>query len=119
MKMGRQIIRDLYRFLDWVMILPDDLESEFWRELQIFEETQNMAYVTNASRFEYQRGLKEGEQLNQRLILRQLTRKIGELPDALQSQIQTLSLAQLEALGEALLDFTGLADLEVWLANLP
>jgi Domain of unknown function (DUF4351) len=119
MKIDRQIIRDLYRFLDWVMILPDDLEAEFWQELQTFEESQNMAYVTNASRFEYQRGLKEGEQANQRLILRQLIRKVGELPDALQSQIQLLSPTQREALGEALLDFTNLADLEAWIANPP
>ena len=34
----------------------------------------------------------------------------------LQSQIDRLPIAQVEALGEALLDFGSLADLEVWLA---
>jgi hypothetical protein len=49
------------------------------------------------------------------LILRQLTRRLGELPADLRSQVEALPLAQLEALGEALLDFTGLSDLQAWL----
>jgi Domain of unknown function (DUF4351) len=39
------------------------------------------------------------------------------LPEALQTQVEALPLKQLEALGEALLDFTSLADLERWLAQ--
>ncbi|MEH2264899.1 DUF2887 domain-containing protein [Nostoc sp.] len=49
------------------------------------------------------------------LILRQLKRRFGEFPDKLQRQIQVLSLEQLEVLGDALLDFSILADLEGWL----
>lgn len=50
-----------------------------------------------------------------RLVLRLLNRRIGEISSTLQSQIQALSLDQLEALGEALLDFSELADLVCWL----
>ncbi len=49
------------------------------------------------------------------LILKLLNRKVGAIPDALLSQVQGLSLEYLEALGEALLDFSTLADLEDWL----
>ncbi|MBD2167399.1 DUF2887 domain-containing protein [Calothrix membranacea FACHB-236] len=49
------------------------------------------------------------------LIFRQLKRRFGELNDQFQSQVHALSLEQLEALGEALLDFSTLADLEGWL----
>jgi predicted transposase YdaD len=49
------------------------------------------------------------------LILRQLTRRIGVVSPELQSQITILSLSQLEALGEALLDFTDVGDLVRWL----
>ena len=59
-------------------------------------------------------GRQEGEQL---LVLRLLNRRVGEIPSEARSQIQSLSLEQLELLGEALLDFTSLADLEGWLAN--
>lgn len=52
------------------------------------------------------------------LILRQLTRRVGELSSEKRAQISELSVAQLEELGEALLDFEGLADLENWLGQL-
>ena len=49
------------------------------------------------------------------LILRQLTRRVGNVPESLQTQIEALSLAQLEDLGEALLEFSRPEDLESWL----
>ncbi len=64
-----------------------------------------------------QRGRQAGRQEErQSLILKLLTRRVGDLPPELVTQIQALSLEQLEALVEALLDFTALADLENWLA---
>lgn len=61
-------------------------------------------------------GREEGrEEEGRSLILRQLTRRVGELPQDVRSRIETLSLAQLENLGEALLDFTSIADLLSWL----
>jgi predicted transposase YdaD len=53
----------------------------------------------------------------QSLILRQLMRRIGELNPVVLQQIKYLSLAQLESLGEALLDFTGADDLGEWLRS--
>jgi predicted transposase YdaD len=50
-----------------------------------------------------------------RLVLRLLSRRIGELSPELQSQIQAFSSPQLEALGEALLDFSQPSDLQDWL----
>ncbi|MEM9818639.1 MAG: DUF4351 domain-containing protein [Cyanobacteria bacterium P01_D01_bin.6] len=64
----------------------------------------------------YQQGLKEGlEQGERSLILRQLSRRIGNLPDEVRPQLDQLSVEALEALGEALLDFAELADLQGWL----
>jgi Domain of unknown function (DUF4351) len=51
------------------------------------------------------------------LVLRLLTRRIGTLPEAIQIQVAALPLERLESLGEDLLDFTNLADLENWLAQ--
>ena len=50
-------------------------------------------------------------------ILRLLTRQVGTLPSPLQLRFDTLSVNELEALGEALLDFTQLIDLESWFDN--
>lgn len=49
------------------------------------------------------------------LIIRQLNRRFGEIDSSLIERIQVLSSEQLEALGEALLDFSKVADLVVWL----
>ncbi|MEH2118882.1 DUF4351 domain-containing protein [Nostoc sp.] len=59
-----------------------------------------------------QEGNKQGEQ---RLVLRLLNRRIGEIDTSLLEQVKVLSLEQLENLGEALLDFSSVADLETWL----
>ncbi len=62
----------------------------------------------------------EGETIGEakgeaRMIVRQLNRRLGSLPDQFSTQIQQLTIAQLEDLGEALLDFTLISDLESWL----
>jgi predicted transposase/invertase (TIGR01784 family) len=64
-------------------------------------------------------GREEGREVEARsLVLRQLTRRLGELPHQVRSQVESLSLEQLENLGEALLDFTSMADLDAWLSGL-
>jgi predicted transposase YdaD len=111
-----QDIRNLYRFIDWVMILPKALENQFWEEFKQFEQERTMRYITTGERIGYERGKQEGKQEGeQRLILRLLQRRVGELSPELQERIQSLSLNQLENLGEALLDFTAMEDLLHWL----
>ncbi|MFL9464231.1 DUF4351 domain-containing protein, partial [Tolypothrix campylonemoides VB511288_2] len=51
----------------------------------------------------------------QRLVMRQLNRLFGEIDASLTQQIRKLSIEQLEALGEVLLDFSEVADLQTWL----
>lgn len=51
------------------------------------------------------------------LILRQLTHKVGAISDKTESQLRALSLSQLEALGEALLDFRSPEALTQWLSS--
>jgi len=49
------------------------------------------------------------------LLLKLLSRKLGDIPDSLQIQIAQLSLTSLEALGETLFDFENEEDLRQWL----
>ncbi|GBE93556.1 DUF4351 domain-containing protein [Nostoc cycadae] len=71
----------------------------------------------------YQEILAEGEQLGKltearSLIFRQLKRRVGQLTLSLIGKIEMLSVEELENLGEALLDFQGIADLEAWFTTL-
>ncbi|MBD2678714.1 DUF4351 domain-containing protein [Nostoc paludosum FACHB-159] len=67
-----------------------------------------MSYITTGERIGYERGQQE-------LVLRLLQKRVGELPEEVKKQVQSLSLQELEALGEALLDFTTMDDLLDWL----
>jgi hypothetical protein len=61
-------------------------------------------------------GFKEGLLEHERsLIVRLLNRRVGPIAPSQETQIRNLSLAQLEELGEALLDFSQASDLENWL----
>jgi predicted transposase YdaD len=65
----------------------------------------------------YQQGVEEGRENEARsLILRLLTRRFGELPESVRSPLNELPLESLEELGEALLDFATLEDVQVWLS---
>ncbi|WP_159784535.1 DUF2887 domain-containing protein [Sodalinema gerasimenkoae] len=63
----------------------------------------------------YKDVFQEGESA---LLLRQLTRRCGELSEEQRQRVRDLSAPQREALAEALLDFTGMADFEAWLTEL-
>jgi predicted transposase YdaD len=59
-------------------------------------------------------GRNEGEQA---LVLKLLTRKLGSIDPQFRSRIINLNIDRVESLGEALLDFTSIADLEAWLSQ--
>ena len=66
----------------------------------------------------YQDILEQGQRRGEvAMLLRILTRGIGSLTPEIQAQIQTLSISQLEDLGEALLDFSQPTDLTAWLES--
>jgi predicted transposase/invertase (TIGR01784 family) len=66
-----------------------------------------------------QQGLQRGEQQGEStLILRILTRRFGVLPNGLVERVRQLGTIQLESLGEALLDFGQLSEVENWLGEI-
>ena len=112
----------LYDFIDSIVQIPEDLEEEFYFETTNKE--QNMPFITTVERVVERRALaqgrEEGRQEGQQtqalaMVLRQLKRRLGELSADLETRIGQLDLAELEALGEALLDFHSAEDLAQWL----
>jgi predicted transposase/invertase (TIGR01784 family) len=63
-------------------------------------------------------GAVKGKIIGERIIVsRLLTKKLGNLPIATQSQINELSIEKIEALGDALLEFNQIDDLLAWMEN--
>jgi hypothetical protein len=106
---GRQEVIDLYRFIDWVLTLPLELEESFSEDLAVYERERNMTYITSIER----NGIIKA---HRNTVLRQLNKKLDVLPIDLQEQIQKLSIAQVEMLFDDLLDFNSTDDLMAWLS---
>jgi hypothetical protein len=83
------------------MRLPADLEAELWRDIQEWERSDSMPYVTSVERIGLERGRREGESL---LLARLLTKRFGPLPEQIQERLAQASTAQLEAWAEAAFD---------------
>jgi hypothetical protein len=71
---------------------------------------ESHAYITSNERCAEVRGARE-------IALRQLNRKFGTLPEAIATQVTQLSVEQVQTLGEDLLDWLSIAELEQWLTT--
>lgn len=107
---------ELFRFLDWLMFLPKELQVEYRDEIERFEEEKRMPYVTTVE----QLGIEKGKVLGGADVLLHLLKlRFGELSEILQAQIQQLSLAKLYLLTEEQVRFATVADLKAWLEKQP
>ncbi|AUT00984.1 hypothetical protein CLI64_11550 [Nostoc sp. CENA543] len=79
-------------------------------------EVESMLGITLKETRVYREIKEEGrEEATLQLVIRQLTKRFGELSEEMRSSITGLPLPVLEDLSEALLDFTCVADLQAWL----
>jgi hypothetical protein len=53
-------ILGLYRLVDWLMLLPEDMTKKFTQDLIAYEEEKKMPYITSAERIGIEKGLVEG-----------------------------------------------------------
>ncbi len=90
-------------------VIQQILREEIMQESVIYQDIKEQGI---------KQGIKQGLQQGQAiLVLRQLKRRIGEVESGDETRVTGLSIEQLEALGEALLDFSSRDDLLAWLAN--
>ena len=103
-----------------MMTLPKELQRGLVSKIKHLEEEKQMPFISPTEELAMERGVEMGiEQGEQQLIFRQLNRRFGEIESSFIDTIRTLTIDQLELLGEALLDFSTVTDLEQWLQNKP
>ncbi|WP_424100557.1 Rpn family recombination-promoting nuclease/putative transposase [Moorena producens] len=92
-------------------------QDNYQNSLKYYRDMNNIVETSRQEGREegLKQGREEGAQRERALILRLLSRRLGEIPTELQQQILQLSLDQLEGLSEACLDFSNLEDLRTWL----
>jgi Putative transposase, YhgA-like len=79
----RETVLQLFRLLDWMMILPEELTKKFDTEISDYEEEKKMPYVTSLERLYLERGEEIG---------REEGREEGILSNARQSILQVLEI---------------------------
>jgi Domain of unknown function (DUF4351) len=105
---SQQQVHALISFIDWLMILPPALETKFQDDIYQYERSISMPYVSSFER----RARQEGQI---KLLTRQLQRRFDNLSPDYCTKLLSLPTDTLESLGDALLDFQHLDDLDAWL----
>lgn len=59
---AREDILELFRFIDWLVVLPEELELRFSEALREYEEAIKMPYMTSIERRGIQEGIQQGIQ---------------------------------------------------------
>ncbi len=57
---GRSDILELFRFIDWMLRLPEEFEQKLWSEIQTYEGVHKMIYVTSVERIGIRKGIEQG-----------------------------------------------------------
>ena len=108
----REEMLRLYRFIDWLLELPGDLATEFWRDMRTYEKERAVVFVTYAERVGREEGLAAGreagrEEGQRRAVLRVLAQRFGVVPPEVTAALATVTDPdQLDRLLDAALDAT-------------
>jgi Domain of unknown function (DUF4351) len=109
---SEQEVIDLYRFIDWVLTLPLELEEAFREDLETYERGKNMPYISAIEKMGEARGKVEGKV---ELISFLLAHQVGAISAETAEEIKKLPIEQLEQLALDLMGFTSIVDLTNWL----
>ncbi len=94
--MPRETIRVLYKFIDWIMRLPEGLEQELFGEMEKAKEVNKMSYITTAERIGMARGVAQGvAQGIAQSIAVVLEIKFGEAGENLTQRVQQAQRAEM------------------------
>ncbi|QTA89841.1 DUF4351 domain-containing protein [Desulfonema magnum] len=109
---GRQDIINLFRFIDWLMFLPEELDHSFMEEIAKFEGEKKMQYITSVERVGYKRGMLEGEAL---IIARLIAAKFGFRDEKALEKLKNLSAEDLLNLSTEILKLDSLNAVLKWI----
>lgn len=110
----RKQIVELFRFIDWILALPEKYELQFEQAVKGLEEADRMRYVTSIERRAIQRGVEQGIVQGTRDNLFDILRlRFTTLPEELSDQInQMADLTQLKLLRQEAVRAATLEDFE-------
>ncbi len=108
--MSRETIRKIYKFIDWVMRLPKEMEQQLFIDIKTIEEKTKMPHLTTAERIGMEKGMEKGMKT---VIATMLRTKFGEDGRSLAERAaQVQDLSALEELSEKIMLAQSLSEAE-------
>lgn len=96
-------VRELFRVIDWLMVLPPTLSIEFWQDVDKIQEENRMPFITTPERVWHDRGMRKG-------IATALRLRFGLEGMSLMPDVENLYEEQLDAVLDSVETATTLDD---------
>ena len=100
----RQEIVELLRFIDWLLMLPEELNQQIWHDFTQLKEVKKMPYISGFEKLLMERGLQKGiqqgiqqglqqglQQAKQEDILEILALKNDFVPEEIQQKVRQIT----------------------------
>ncbi len=99
----------LFKAINWMMTLPEELEERYWRNIRLLEQERKMEYVSSLEQMFINTGEKKGLAKGRaegaaRLLEEQLTQRFGPISQTTRRKLSKASLEQLTVWSKAVLD---------------
>ncbi|MEZ4528402.1 MAG: DUF4351 domain-containing protein [Desulfobacterales bacterium] len=127
---SRQDVINLFRFIDWVMALPEREDEIFRDEVLAIEKEKKMPYVTSVERIGFKRGVLVGEKRGEArgeargkkegqisLLAKLIARKYKSRASEESRILKKLGMRDISGLGEKLFDFETLDEVHAWIES--
>jgi hypothetical protein len=93
---SRERILSLFRFIDWLLALPEAAQRAVWQEIAQFEEERQVTYITSVERIGMERGRQEGREEGlleeaRRMVRRVLEGRFGDAAFGLVEQVDGIT----------------------------
>ena len=106
--LAKEDVQQLFRLIDWLMVLPAELQGSFREAIYQFEMEKRMPYVTSIERMAEERGREEGREAERNdlleIITEGLSAKFGAAGKKLAARVaECRDIARLKAVNRALI----------------
>ncbi len=104
-------VLNLFRFIDWIMALPEEMEDDFDQKVTEYKEERKMRYVTHIERMGIKKGREQGlQQEAYKLVALQLKTRFGAIPKWVEEKLSNAATEELENWGVRLISAKDIED---------